>query len=356
MKHCIAIAILSISATCNLMAGSIVGSWFSKTAEGYVVINFFADGRYSMTEDGRNNDPSGRDGMEFGTYKWNSKSKTFSSKTKRDTNGEWGLSHFPVISAKTTGSKLKLSSAKETFTLKRVAGGSKIVGGWYFDDDDGIGVITFLADGTYLMAEDGTSDDDPDGRDGMELGRYTWNASTGAISIKTKVDTTFKWGLSHAGVSKTSVSANKLSFIADDGEFVLKKIAAPKAAKKPEIAIQQPLGKDLTDGKSKKNFGKVKVRKRGKAVYFTIRNKGKATLTGLAIKKTGKAKRDFIVSKPGASKLAPGKKTTFKVIFKPTAAGARKAAIRISSNDADENPFDIKLTGSGVKKASLIGN
>lgn len=52
---------------------------------------------------------------------------------------------------------------------------------------------------------------------------------------------------------------------------------------------------------------------------------------------------------PGAVSLAPGASTTFKVTFKPTAAGTRKAAIHIESNDADENPFDIKLGGEGVK-------
>jgi hypothetical protein len=37
------------------------------------------------------------------------------------------------------------------------------------------------------------------------------------------------------------------------------------------------------------------------------------------------------------------------VTFKPKAKGNRNAAIHIRSNDADENPFDIKLTGLGKK-------
>jgi hypothetical protein len=52
---------------------------------------------------------------------------------------------------------------------------------------------------------------------------------------------------------------------------------------------------------------------------------------------------------PPKTSLAPGSSTTFKVIFKPSAKGTRKANIHIKSNDADENPFDIKLTGQGVK-------
>lgn len=34
--------------------------------------------------------------------------------------------------------------------------------------------------------------------------------------------------------------------------------------------------------------------------------------------------------------------------FKPFAKGTRSASLRIKSNDTDENPFDIRLTGSGA--------
>jgi hypothetical protein len=46
--------------------------------------------------------------------------------------------------------------------------------------------------------------------------------------------------------------------------------------------------------------------------------------------------------------LAGGGTATFKVTFKPTKKGTRSAAIHIDSNDADENPFDITLTGIGA--------
>lgn len=115
----------------------------------------------------------------------------------------------------------------------------------------------------------------------------------------------------------------------------------------PEISIQQPKGTELKDGKSSKSFGSSKVGKATAAKTFTIRNTGKATLSGLKVSKTGSHKNDFSVGKLSKSSLAPGAKATFTVTFKPKAKGARKAGLKIASNDKDESPFDIGLSGIG---------
>jgi hypothetical protein len=121
-----------------------------------------------------------------------------------------------------------------------------------------------------------------------------------------------------------------------------------KSLKGPDVAVQQPAGSDLADGTAKKSFGTVKLGKTGAAKTFTIKNTGTTNLTKLAIKVSGTGKNDFIVSPLGKTNLAAGAATTFKVTFKPTAKGARKAALQVVSNDPDENPFDIKLVGEGA--------
>jgi hypothetical protein len=118
----------------------------------------------------------------------------------------------------------------------------------------------------------------------------------------------------------------------------------------PEIAIELPPGSGLKDGLTKKSFGTVKVGKTGKAKTFILKNTGTAKLTGLKLTRSGKDKKDFIVSKLSKTQLSPGDSTSFKVEFKPTAKGTSTAAIQIESNDADENPFDIKLSGAGAAK------
>lgn len=123
----------------------------------------------------------------------------------------------------------------------------------------------------------------------------------------------------------------------------------PMTLLKPEIGVQQPIGSKLVDGTSKRSFGTVKTGKIGTAKTFTIKNSGTVTLTGLAITKNGAHASNFIVTQPTKTKLAPGTSTTFKVSFKPSAPGTRTAAIHIKNNDSNENPFDIQLTGLGVK-------
>lgn len=146
------------------------------------------------------------------------------------------------------------------------------------------------------------------------------------------------------GIGNYEVSIQDLFGVSLNGTFTLG--AAPPIA--PEISIQQPLGKELTDGVTKRSFGFVQVSLTSSIKRFTIKNTGKARLTGLGISLTGTNKTDYIVGLLPKTSLAPDAALTFTVQFKPTAFGTRTAAIHIKSNDADENPFDIPLTGVGV--------
>ena len=118
----------------------------------------------------------------------------------------------------------------------------------------------------------------------------------------------------------------------------------------PEINIQQPVGRNLTDNQSRVQFGNVKVNKIGASRIFTIKNSGNAPLSNLSIRKSGKQAADFQVDKLSKTSIPAGGTATFTINFKPKAKGIRNAAITIRSNDADENPFDIILTGRGVVK------
>lgn len=54
----------------------------------------------------------------------------------------------------------------------------------------------------------------------------------------------------------------------------------------------------------------------------------------------------FTVTVSSAARVAgPAGTTTFMMQFNPAASGAKSAAIHIASDDADENPFDIILSG-----------
>ncbi|HEY0430720.1 MAG TPA: choice-of-anchor Q domain-containing protein, partial [Pyrinomonadaceae bacterium] len=54
--------------------------------------------------------------------------------------------------------------------------------------------------------------------------------------------------------------------------------------------------------------------------------------------------------------VAPGGNTAFSVTFTPSGTGTRNAAIHITNNDGNENPFDIALTGNGACPTSFTVN
>ena len=184
----------------------LVGSWFvtdEGEAQSTAVITFLANGTYLFAEDGDSTaDPSGQDGMERGTYTWNPTTGAFTRTTTVNTNGEWGLSHSSFNNIRVDSDSF-FASGDGDVIFRRVASDSNpLVGAWTASSAGEAGstvVITFLEDGTYLLAEDGNSTLDPSGQDGMERGTYTWNSATGAFSANTTVDTNGEWGLSHTG-------------------------------------------------------------------------------------------------------------------------------------------------------------
>jgi len=121
----------------------------------------------------------------------------------------------------------------------------------------------------------------------------------------------------------------------------------PSPIPRAEIGVEQG-GENLSDGNSKISFGKQKRGVRSKPKTFTIKNSGSEPLTGLSLKLSGTNKREFRVTALSKFTLNPGKSTTFKVTFKTTYTDTRTALLQITSNDFNESPFDIKMTGSGV--------
>lgn len=117
----------------------------------------------------------------------------------------------------------------------------------------------------------------------------------------------------------------------------------------PDIAVQEPLGTDLIDGTSSLSLGSVAIGASSAPKTVWVANAGTANLNLTTIANTTGNPGDFIIDTTGtATLLAPGASTSFKVSFVPTASGARTTRLQASSNDTDENPFDITLNGSGV--------
>lgn len=116
----------------------------------------------------------------------------------------------------------------------------------------------------------------------------------------------------------------------------------------PEIAVEESVDVNLQDGVGSLSFGSVLVSAQV-SKNIVIRNLGTSDLSGLVITSSGTHSADYLVEGLGEPTLAPGESTTFTLVFKPSEMGTRTAEIQISSNDADESPFNIALTGIGTR-------
>lgn len=127
-------------------------------------------------------------------------------------------------------------------------------------------------------------------------------------------------------------------------EWCLKAEVAPSAA--PEISVSptnHAFGfRETDDGASA-----------GRAV--TIRNDGAASLDLSSVQLTGEDPSDFSIDvDTGEASLAPGEERTVTLTFDPSTAGTKSAALRITSNDADEPTVDVGLAGVGVEPGATI--
>jgi BspA type Leucine rich repeat region (6 copies) len=119
-------------------------------------------------------------------------------------------------------------------------------------------------------------------------------------------------------------------------------------SKTAEIAVQQPIGTGLLDGAARKSFGTAVVGEVGTTKTFVIKNRGSTPLDLLRLTTDRAGSKHFKIFPPRLKPLAPGATTTFKVIFRPMKKGSLSTVLQIRSTDADENPFDIRLSGLGV--------
>ncbi len=179
-------------------------------------------------------------------------------------------------------------------------------------------------------------------KDGANNADFTVGA-LGATTLAAGESTTFTITFNASTLGVRNAAIHIASNDADESPF---DIALVGTSALQEIAVEQPTGTDLTDGAATRDYGFVNVGSNS-VFTFTVRNLGGASLTGLAVTKDGANNADFTVGALGATTLTAGASTTFTVTFAPGAQGVRNAAIHIASNDADENPFDISLTGTG---------
>jgi hypothetical protein len=157
------------------------------------------------------------------------------------------------------------------------------------------------------------------------------------------------------GATTITVTVNDGSLSIGDG-FVLT-VSLPA----PEMAVQgnavtiadgdtTPITTDHT------NFGSKAVAGGSVVRTFTIQNIGTAALTLSGIPKVmvgGTHAGDFTVSVLPSSPVVAAGSTTFDVTFDPSASGTRTATLSIANDDANENPYNFSIQGTGTVAAEI---
>jgi hypothetical protein len=110
----------------------------------------------------------------------------------------------------------------------------------------------------------------------------------------------------------------------------------------PELNVSES-NADIANGGSSPLFAIVGTNTATRT--FVIRNSGNDFLTGLIITLDGPDAASFAIATSPVSPVFPTSNTTFTVRFTPAHPGTNTATLRLASNDADENPFTILLSG-----------
>src|SRR6202166_1874989 len=113
------------------------------------------------------------------------------------------------------------------------------------------------------------------------------------------------------------------------------------------VTVTASSGPTVTLTPTSLNFGTVATGVTSPAKTVTLKNSGNASLTITAIALTGTNSGDFPETTTCTSSLAAGASCTIKVQFKPSAIGARSAAVSITDNAAG-SPQQVPLSGTGT--------
>ncbi|MDB6127262.1 MAG: hypothetical protein JWM35_1158, partial [Verrucomicrobia bacterium] len=248
------LAVATEPTTYSTPGKAIVGAWTfgDTTTTGGTVLIFFASGYYVHIQTAQTADaPNGVSGFERGQYTWNATTGAFTALSLLDTNGDIGLSG--------SGSNLTLTISGDTLTAvvpgesphvgTRLTGTTPLVGAFYSGDPsigDKFATVIFLPNGFYYFAEDGDSTPagDPSGRDGIERGTYTWNATTGAFTAAALQDTNGQWGLSNLQGAQTLRVSTDLNTLTVTSGKTLARVVAPATS----MISAQPLGHVIAAG------------------------------------------------------------------------------------------------------------
>ena len=126
-------------------------------------------------------------------------------------------------------------------------------------------------------------------------------------------------------------------------------------ADEPDIVVEEPAGNGIADG-GIRDFGTLPLLSTSDPKTFTIRNEGEAPLTITEAQLFNNESGAYDLNTDALDldpNLDPGESTTVTITFSPSTEGISTATLSLTSNDPDESPFVVNLTGEGRQPVVL---
>jgi hypothetical protein len=120
------------------------------------------------------------------------------------------------------------------------------------------------------------------------------------------------------------------------------------AIENQDVLLEAP---DITVIPTSLDAGEIRVRRRSPKQVVSVKNDGSANLIIGAVSIGGTDTNEFAKASDRCSNrtLPPGRSCKLTLRFIPTSVGAKTATLIIPSNDTDENPVNVSLSGSGER-------
>jgi hypothetical protein len=189
----------------------------------------------------------------------------------------------------------------------------------------------------------------------LNVGTITKSGTNAAEFVLTQVltptvagnsSTTFTVTFAPTTVGAKTATISIANDDSNENPYVITLIGTATSTPMPEVNVVQGTTNIANNGGY--SFGNQVQSTASTAVTFTIENKGNADLTIGALTITGTAAADFALTQPALTTIPSSSSTTFTVTFTPSVIGTRSATINFTTNDTDENPYKIVVSGKGI--------
>jgi subtilisin-like proprotein convertase family protein len=178
---------------------------------------------------------------------------------------------------------------------------------------------------------------------------FTINQTSTAATVAGSGTTTFTVTFNPTAAGTRTATLSIANNDSDENPYTFD-VTGTGVTPAPEMNVVQGVT-NIADGSGSYSFGSINQGASSSAITFTVENTGSAALALSGTPKvaiTGHTGDFSIVQTSTAASVAAAGSTTFTITFSPTTTGTRTANISIANDDANENPYDFSVTGTGI--------